>query len=145
MKRKKPRWSRCTRSCLILMVKMLRLTLISKLEHQEKKVLKRRESYSNCLRNRFQRQLKTSELYVLVTKDFIIKETSSTESSKVSWPKVEISLSKMVPEAKAYTERSSRTNRFGIHILTKVCSQWPMLVPIQMVHSSSYALDQRLT
>jgi hypothetical protein len=109
-------------------------------------MLKRVELYLKFLVNKFLRLLKISELFAQERREVtcITRGTSSTESSRDSWLKEEISPIRMEQVARVSMDTNLKMSRFGIPILTKESFQWPMLVLTLMDHNSSSVSDPLL-
>ena len=99
------------------------------------------ELFLNCLPNKFQRQPRTSDRYVLEIRvhSIITRKTFSIESSRDLWLKVEIQLIKMELEERAYTAINLLMSKSGILILIRVSFQWRTLDLILMGRNSSFA------
>jgi len=121
-------------------LKILKLSLISKSVQMTMKINKMAESFLNCSPSKFQRQLRTSDRYVLGIKvhSIITRRTFSIESSRDLWLKVEIPLIRMELEERVFTAINLLMSKSGTLILTKVSSRWRTQDLIQMVHNSSF-------
>ena len=130
-----------TRSFQSSIKRMFRPISTFNLVNQVLKVLKLRELSLSYSVRKYQRLLRTSDLYAQVTKVLIIiiRVTGSIELSMDSWPRVVISQTKMELVVIVYTVKSSKMNKFGIHILMEVCYQWLILDLTLMGHSFSFA------